>query len=126
LCEDIRDIFFLGEDSVGRGFETHPAHLVEGPYYLGFRLSCVGGLEAKTGLWYPKWYPKNSGCLAGTERGGGELRGPPGMQEKADLTRKVNRYFRGLEYGAVQTSVASGGVRKRFMTYLRRVGPTWR
>jgi hypothetical protein len=26
------------------------------------------------GLWYPKWYPKNSGCLAGTQGMGGELR----------------------------------------------------
>ncbi len=26
------------------------------------------------GLWYPKWYPKNSGCLAGTQGMGGGLR----------------------------------------------------
>ena len=33
----------------------------------GFRLSCVGELEAKMGVWYPNWYPKNSGYLAGTQ-----------------------------------------------------------
>ncbi len=25
------------------------------------------------GVWYPKWYPKNSGCLEGTQGMGGEL-----------------------------------------------------
>ncbi len=28
------------------------------------------------GLWYPKWDPKNSVCLAGTQRMGGELGEP--------------------------------------------------
>ena len=27
------------------------------------------------GLWYPNWYPKNSGCLAGTQGIDGELAG---------------------------------------------------
>ena len=53
---------------VEAGFETHPAHSVEALYYLGFRLFGVGAVGAKMGLWYPKWDPKNSGCLAGTQR----------------------------------------------------------
>ena len=39
----------MGELVIGRGFETHPAHLVEVLYYLGFRLFGVGGVGAKMG-----------------------------------------------------------------------------
>ena len=53
--------------SVGRGFETHPAHWSEVQEYLGFRLFVVSELGAKRGLWDPKRDPKNSGCLAGTQ-----------------------------------------------------------
>ena len=53
---------------------THPAHLVEVVYYLGFRLFDVGSVGSKKGLWDPKWDPKNSGCLAGTWWMGEELR----------------------------------------------------
>ncbi len=62
----------------GQGFGfvgSRPTRLIsrKARKYLGFRLSRVDELGAKMGLWDPKWYPKNSGCLAGTQRMGGEL-----------------------------------------------------
>ena len=53
---------------------SRPTQLIgrESRIYLGFRLSRVGELGEKMGLWDPKWYPKNSGCLAVTQRMGGE------------------------------------------------------
>ena len=35
------------------------------------------------GLWYPNWDPKNSGCLAGTQRMGGGLRVSGGGKTRA-------------------------------------------
>ncbi len=32
------------------------------------------------GLWDPKWYPKNSGCVVGTQRMGGEV----GVSERVE------------------------------------------
>ena len=61
--------------SVGRGFETHPAHcpgVREVIWAPG--LSWIGGVGAKRDLWDPKWDPKNWGCPVRTERMGGELR----------------------------------------------------
>ncbi len=63
--------------------------------YLGLRLFGVRELGAKRGLWYPKWYPKNSGCLAGTQRMGGELRVSGGGKRRAIVScSRIRRSFR--------------------------------
>ena len=48
-------------------------------------------------LWYPRWYPKNSGCLARAQRMGGELRASGGGKGATSVgTRRPGDALPGL------------------------------
>ncbi len=69
---------------------------------MGFRLFGVRELGAKMGLWDPKWYPKNLGCLARTRRMRGELwvsEHPSRAQSTSDFVLLLRRTGEQSKYG---------------------------